>query len=198
MDLNQLPNDFFTENPLDRLSPAYFAYIYMLDDVQNMFENKMLGFVEERIPVQRRETIQREKEAIAALSSGEAVVRYMRRNFDFVNRSPLCRKALTMQDEVIPLMLQRYRTSMQESFIETAVQILAHADQKYIEDFKALYPDIQPHYAKSTACLVFGVRKQEDMLPLLVSEYQRFHQEYSNKTLDQGPLVAIYALCEKM
>jgi hypothetical protein len=166
--------------------------------VQNLFQSKLYNVVEERIPAQRKEKIQQEREEIAALSSGEAVVRYMRRHFDFVNRTPLCQKALTMQEEVMPLMFQRYRTSMQESFIETAVQILAHAEDQYVEQFKALYPEIQPHYAKSIACLVYGARKQEDMLPLLLSEYQRFQTEYPDKSLSQGPLVAIYAMYGKV
>ena len=47
------------------------------------------------------------------------------------------------------------------------------------------------------ACLVFGIQKQEDTLPLLLTEYQRLQKEFPEESLCQGPLLAIYILYNK-
>lgn len=62
---------------------------------------------------------------------------------------------------------------------------------------KTLYPEIRNPYAQSMACLVFGIQKQEDTLPLLLAEYQRLKKEFPEESLCQGPLLAIYILYDK-
>ena len=53
-------------------------------------------------------------------------------------------------------------------------------------------------FRSSMACLIFGMRKQEDMLPLLLKEYQRMKEAPGEEKLCQGPLLAIYILFDEI
>ena len=197
MDTNQLPKNFFKKNPVDQLSAAYIGYFSMSTGFTAQLETEIFNLTKSEMDPQRLENIHQEREAIQNLHSGEDFVRFMRGNYDITNRSALCQRALTMQVEVIPLMLRRFRTSMQDMFIEAAVYILAHAEQDYVDQLKDMYPEIGNPYTQSMACLVFGMQKQEDTLPLLLSEYERLKQEYPDESFCQGPLLAIYILYGK-
>lgn len=197
MDCNQLPKGFFKKNRLNELSSANIAYFSMTSGFDERLEKKIFDLAKESMNTERLDKIKQEQEEISTLETGEEFVRFMRRNYDVANRSLLCKRALTMQQTVIPPMLRRFRTSMQDMFIEAAVYILAHAEQVYVDELKALYPEIRNPYAQSMACMVFGIQKQEDTLPLLLAEYQRLQVEWPEESLCQGPLLAIYILYNK-
>jgi len=197
MDCNQLPKGFFKKNRLNELSSANIAYFSMTSGFDERLEKKIFDLAKESMNTERLDKIKQEQEEISTLETGEEFVRFMRRNYDVANRSLLCKRALTMQQTVIPPMLRRFRTSMHDMFIEAAVYILAHAEQVYVDELKALYPEIRNPYAQSMACLVFGIQKQEDTLPLLLAEYQRLQVEWPEESLCQGPLLAIYILYNK-
>lgn len=178
------------------MSAALFAYVtvtYYDSELQNALFNVAMG----HISAGRLEKIEEEKREIARLDSGEAVVRYMRSSFDMMNFATLANKAVTMEDEVLPLVLERFRTSGQERFIEAAVYVLDKSQRVYIDRLKAMYADIRNPYAQSLACMVFGMKKCEDTLPLLLSEYERMKREYPDKSFCQGPLLAIYLLYDE-
>ena len=197
MDIKFLPKNFFKKNPPERLSAVQLAYFSMTDGMEEHLEAEVFNIVQQNMDTQRLEKIQREKEDIQHLIHGEDFVRFMRGNYDITNRNTLCKRVLSMQDEVVPFLLRRFRTSMQDLFIEATVYILAHAEQTYVDQLKEIYPEIRNPYAQSMACLVFGVHKQEDTLPLLLSEYERLKQEYPDESFCQGPLLSIYILYGK-
>lgn len=172
---------------------AYVAATYYDDELQDAFYNVAKGF----ISAARTEKIKEEKKKIDQLDSGEAVVRYMRRGCDGMNRITLTNKTLAMQDEALPLVLERFRTSWQDKFIDAAVCAFAKCERVYIDQLKAMYSEIRNPYAQSLACLIFGMRKCEDTLPLLLSEYERMKREYTDESFCQGPLLAIYLLYDK-
>ena len=197
MNYQQLPKNFFKKNPLNQLSAANIAYFSMTAGFDDQINSMMFDSIKEEIDPQRLDKIKREREEIPHLETGEDIVRFMRSNYDVSNRYLLCERALAMQQITLPLMLHRFRTSMQDMFIESAVYVLAHAGQSYIDQLKALYPEIRNPYAQSMACLIFGIQKQEDTLPLLLAEYQRLQKEFPEESLCQGPLLAIYILYDK-
>ncbi len=197
MKYQQLPKNFFKKNPLKQLSSANIAYFSMTAGFDDQVDSMMFDLIKEEIDPQRLDKINQERAEIPHLETGEDVVRFMRSNYDISNHRPLCERVLAMQQIAIPPILHRFRTSMQDMFIESAVYVLAHAEQSYVDQLKALYPEIRNPYAQSMACLVFGIQKQEDTLPLLLAEYQRLQKEFPKESLCQGPLLAIYILYDK-
>ncbi len=198
MDFNLLPKSFFKNNPLEQMSAALIAHFTMTAGFDERIQAKIEEISKPNIASQRWEDIEEERARIAQLDDGEAVVSFIRHGYDIVNRELLCKKILTMQEEVFPLMLRRFRTSFQDGFVETAAYALAHGEQIYIDQLKAMYPEIRNPYAQSMACLVFGVQRQEDTLPLLLAEYERLNEEYPEESFCQGPLLAIYILYDKV
>ena len=194
MDKKLLPKNFFKNNPLKEISAAKIAHFTMTAGFEERLNDAIMKEAEKGIPQQRLDRIAEERELIAQLDSGEAIVSFMRKKYDVTNRPALCRKALTMQPEVMPLLLHRLRTSLQDEFVEAAACILSNADAEYIAQLKGIYQEIRKPYAQSMACLVFGVRQEEDTLPLLLAEYARFRREDPEERLSQGPLLAIYLL----
>jgi len=198
MDFKLLPNAFFRRNPLEQLSAATIAHFSMTAGFDERLQKKIEEILKPDIPNQRWKDIEEEKKRIAQLDDGEAVISFIRHGYDVVNRELLCKKMLTMQEKVFPLMLRRFRTSFQDEFVETATYALAHGEQIYVDQLKAMYPEIKNPYAQSMACLVFGIQRQEDTLPLLLSEYERLKKEYPEETWGQGPLLAIYILYDRV
>lgn len=194
MDTKLLPEDFFQDNPLDELSAPLVAHFSMTAGFNEKLQAAMWDILEGELDPERKAKIKAEQEEIPRLETGEAVVKFIRNDYDVVNRDRLCKKALTMQAEVMPPLLRRFKTSLQDSVTETAVYILSYADREYVDQLIEMYSEIRSPYALSMACLALGVQKREDTLPFLLREYERFKREYPAKRYCQGPLLAIYIL----
>ena len=197
MDKKLLPKNFFQDNPLDELSAPLIAYFSMRVGFNERLQDVMRETLENGLDLDRKTVIAEEKEKISQLETGEETVKFIRSGYDIVNRELLCNRVLAMQAEVLPLLLHSFRTSAQDSVIETAVHILSHAEREYVDQLITMYPDIRNPYAQSTACVALGVQKREEVLPLLLREYERFKREYPEKSYCQGPLLAIYILYGK-
>lgn len=193
-----LPKNFFRNNPFQKFFAAQIAHFKMTIGFETEIDKMMEEGVSQGIVAERRTSIAEEKDKIEGFSTAEEVVAFMRTKFDSVNQNLLCRKALTMQETVIPLMLQRYRTTLQDMFVDTSVQILAHAEKCHVERLMEIYDQIRNPYAKSMACLVIGMRKTEDAVPLLLKEYERMKREYTEESFCQGPLLGLYAMYDKI
>ena len=193
-DIKLLPKNFFKKNPLNPTS-AYNIALYILDpDFEEDMFNRLLDKEDETGDSSSLDQIDKEEEEIRALSDAEAVIKRMRQSIAMLNRSVLADQALSMWEETMPLILRRFRTSSQTEFIETAFHVLAEADDSVIEPLKELYPDIRDPYARSMACVVFGMHDCEEMIPMLLREYERFREDYPDEEYEQGPLMALYQL----
>ena len=193
-----LPKNFFKNEPLEEMSTAILAHFSMTALFADRMEAAVEEILDDKLPAERKVQIAAEKEAIAKLAGGEEAVRFIRKGFDIINRPTLCKKLLTMQEEVMPPLLRRFRTSFQDEVVETTAYCLAYGELEYVEQLKAMYGEIRNPYAQSMACLIFGMRKQEDMLPLLLREYQRMKKAHTEESLCQGPLLAIYLLFDEI
>lgn len=193
-DIKLLPKNFFKKNPLNPTSVYNIACFTLEPDFEdNMF--KSLAETEEKTGnTSLLDQIDEEEGQIEALSDAEAIVKCMRQKIHPLNRSVLMDKALSMWEETLPLILRRFRTSSQTEFIETAFHVLAEADDSVIEPLKELYPDIRNPYARSMACVVFGLHDREEMIPMLLKEYEQFQKDYPEEEYEQGPLLALYQL----
>lgn len=197
MDKKLLPKNFFRDNPLDKMSAPLVAHFSMTAGFNEKLQAAMWDILEGELDPERKAKIKAEQEEIPRLETGEAVVKFIRNDYDVVNRDRLCKKALTMQAEVVPPLLRRFKTSLQDSVTETTVYILSYADWEYVDQLIAMYPEIRSPYAQSMACVALGVQEREDTLPLLLREYERFKREYPEESYCQGPLLAIYILYGK-
>lgn len=197
MDKKLLPRNFFRDNPLDKMSAPLIAHFSMTAGFDEKLQNAIWDILEGEIEPERKARIEEEKAEIARLETGDAIVKFIRNDYDIANRETLCKKILTMQAEVLPPLLRRFQTSFQDSVTETTVYILGHAEREYVDQLIEMYPEIRNPYAQSMACVALGVQEREDTLPLLLLEYERLKRQYPEESYCQGPLLAIYILYGK-
>ena len=186
-----LPKNFFKDNPMDELSAARLAYTMIIAMWNDEFQNGMWDVLRQTIEPERIAIIETEKVRISNLEDGDETVTFIRKGYDIINREFLCKKILTMQDEVMPPLLRRFRTSRQDILIETVIYTLAYAAPVWIDRVIEMYPEIRSPYAQSMVCLVFGVQKREETMELLLREYERLKKEYPEESYNQGPLLAL-------
>ena len=197
MDKKLLPKNFFKDNPLDKMSAPLIAHFSMTAGFNEKLQNAIWDILEGEIEPERKARIEEEKAEIARLETGDAIVKFIRNDYDIANRETLCKKILTMQAEVLPPLLRRFQTSFQDSVTETTVYILGHAEREYVDQLIEMYPEIRNPYAQSMSCVALGVQEREDTLPLLLREYERLKRQYPEESYCQGPLLAIYILYGK-
>ena len=125
-------------------------------------------------------------------------MRYMRKGYDVLVDSLLCKKVLSLIDDAGPHIVKRYKTTGQDSFIELAFRILVHADKRYAEELLGMYHDIRNPYAQAMACLLFGEHNMKSSASFLLKEYKRFQTDYPSESFDQFPLLALYILFGKV
>ena len=140
--------------------------------------------------------IDKQKAEISNLEDAEAIVSTMRKPLDILADRALCRKALEMANEVCPLIIRRFKTTALDHFVELSFRILAKADPAFTAERYSCYDSIRNPYAQSFACLLFEEHKMEEAIPLLMKEYERLGREYPNESYNQGPLLALYLICD--
>ena len=192
----KLPKNFFDENPIKEVSAAYLTYFQIQTYDFPGFNDEIEQLVVSKMDKDRCEKYVDEKQHILEIDNADDAIMYMRKIKELQNRAILTEKVLSMQDEVMPLILKRLLTSGHDVFIESAVCALAYADMKYVEMLYDMFKDIRSPYARSEESIVFGVQKRRDYTPLLLEQYKKIRLECPEKDYEQGPLLALYLIHE--
>ena len=193
-----LPNEaFFEKHALKQISPQLFMYFKAVIASQGDVADKVNCMATGQLGAERQKEALSELEMIRALETPEDIVRAMKRIGESQNRNILCKKASDMAETIMPLLLEKYVKTANDSFVECAVQVLINSDAKYTEQLLAVYKDIKYPYAQSMAALLIGIKNIESAAELLMSEVERFETEYPNETYEQGALIGLYGLCHR-
>lgn len=190
----KLPKNFFDENPVQELSTAQLTYFHIVTSSIPGLNDEVEKMVVPTMEPDRLEKYEKEREQILQINQAEEAIQCMRKIKEPQNRGILLEKVLSMQDDVMPLILKRLVNSAHDVFIETAAIALAYADMRYVEQLYDIFNDIRSPYARSEASLVFGVKKRKDFAPLLLEQYRKIKQECQEKDYEQGPLLALYLI----
>lgn len=193
----QLPKKFFHENPVKEFSAAQFTYFQITIMDLPELNKRMDEIVISTMENERRVKYEEEKKKILEISNADDVINCMRKMKDLQNRKALLDKALTMQADVIPLVLKRLKTSGHDVFIENAALLLAHADMEYVEQLCDMFREIHNPYARSEASLVFGIKKEKKYTALLLDQFEMIKKEAPGKDYEQGPLLALHLIYDE-
>lgn len=194
----QLPKYFFEDNPLMELSAALLTHFRIITLMMQEFNEQIDEIVVPEMDKPRYEQYIAEKEEIRNLDKAEDILSYMRKIKDPSNICLLLQKALAYQDDLIPLVLERLRKSGHDVFIENAAILIANADEKYTEQLYEIFPDIRNAYARSELCIVFGVKKKKEYTQLLMEQFKKIKEERLDADYEQGPLLALYLIYDKI
>ena len=191
---NRLSNQFFRKNPLKEISSATIAHYAIEMRLNEKLDQTISDIVSPDIDPKRKEKVLQERRHLEQLSNPAELTEFVRKGYDILNQHLLCTKILSQEEQVIPLLLKRYRTCALDLFIETTATILVHGKREYVQLLREMYDEIRSPYAQAKACLVFGMCEMENEIPFLLKEYQRFQREYPNESFDQHPLLSLYLL----
>jgi len=187
---------FFNEHGLDRsgappaASQAHFHIKLMLENVQIQDIMDPSAFA---LP-EREETVQTEKAEIESATSGEQIIRFMRRGADIANQQALVRRALDFEDEVVPEIIKMLKTSMNELFIELSVRVLAVCDKDISEELIGVYDEVRSPFAKSLMLVALGYKGSEKRIPWLVKKYNELKRDYPDEGHCYGAYFALYEM----
>ncbi len=190
----KLPKHFLEDNPIKEISTARITQLQMVTVNLPGFNDEIAELVVPKMEISRREAYELEKEQILKCQTVEEVIKYMRKIKELQNRNLITDKAIDMQEEIMPLILNRLLTSGHDVFIENAAIILANADMKYVEQLFDIFNEIRSTYARSETSVVFGVKKRADYTSLLLEQYMKIKQERPDKDYEQGPLLALHLI----
>jgi len=123
----------------------------------------------------------------------------MRQPISGLNRAKLQKKLLQYENELLPLIQSRAMTNRQDFFIENTTQFFLHSQNNYSDWILQNYNVFKSEYLKSLLCLVLGVRADDvSLIPMLMSEVERFEHDYPSQTFEHAPLIAIRELAVRL
>ena len=195
----KLLNQFFKDNSEKSDIPSAAAMTHfsiLLEDnteLKGVFNEKIEELIFSEKP-NRKEKVMETQKIIESITSWEEIVKLMRRGVDTMCQSILINKALEYEDELIPDVLKRFKTSLNVSFIENAVRVLARCNKDIADEIHDYYDDMRSPYAQSLALLVLGFKADDTYIPWLIDKHDKLKRSYPNENYHEGAYYALYEI----
>ena len=195
----KLLDKFFKENRVanEKLPSAaalcHFKIKLLLNQEINEQTSKLINefvFMDQK---EREETVMLEKGEIKSVDA-EQVIRLMRRGVDSINQDDLVFRALEFEDIVVPEVIKRLKTSLNDFFIETAVRLLSICSMDIAEELINYFDDVRSPYTQSSVLLTLGFKADEVHIPWLIDKYHHMKRLYPNETYSDGAYYALYEM----
>lgn len=193
MNRKLLTKSFFQENPHMENSLQRFVYSTLsnpeLEEAAAKIFVENIGVGDDRL-----ERIAREKETILAEDDPMVIFQLLRKGLDVINRPVLIEKALAVEAQILPMVVEKLVRSNHDTFIENAVRLLGRSKQDYSSLLLERYTEFRSPYVQSLVCIILGIRGPEDTIPWMLNRFNEMKNRYPDETYDQGPLLALYEL----
>jgi len=195
----KLLDKFFKENSVanEKLPSAaalcHFKIKLLLNQDINEKTSKLINEFVFRDQKKREETAILEKGEIKS-ADAELVIRLMRRGVDTINQDDLIFRALEFEDIVVPEVIKRLKTNLNDFFIETAVMLLSICSMDIAEELINYFDDIRSPYTRSAVLITLGFKADEIHIPWLIDKYHHMKRLYPNETYSDGAYFALYEM----
>ena len=128
----ELLEQFFGENSVQGDSPSAPALAHFTIKMHGNPKgsgalDRMLNENVYQFAPGRKEEALADKAAIEVAASCDKIIRLMRRHSDPINHVFFAEKAMAFEDELVPELVRRLKTSLNDGFIEAATRILARS-----------------------------------------------------------------------
>jgi len=193
MHQNLLTRKFFRNNPVEEISTQRFVYsILTHNGIEEIANDYVLEYA--NLGAERIERIRNEKEQIQSEQNPDALLNFLRKDFELNNRVALVKRVLEFEEELMPKVVEKLIRSDNDNFIDNAMRLLARSEKNYSPLLYNKFNEIRRPYVQSMACLILGIRGGEEIIPWMMSQYQEMKRLYPDETYNQGPLLALYEL----
>lgn len=161
--------------------------IIMRDEIDEIIGEQMKSLDPAKVVVD----FEAEKKKVEEASTAQELADLLRKIRDMRAKARLVKRILEVQEEAMPYVMSRFYTSAQDFFIESASLVLAHCEEKYIDEMFENYDKIACFYAQAHFCTVLGFRGRKDKKSFLIKEYERLRKVEDKMDYSQGPLVGL-------
>lgn len=135
---------------------------------------------------------------INAAKTEDDLFKLMRKPMSGRNRKMLNDKILEYEEMMLPYIKEKAIRSGQDYFIENACRFFIRCSADCCEWIMEEYRNVRNEYMKSLLCLVLGIRGNENVIPFLVDEVVRFEYQYPPESFEQGPLIGLAELLNRL
>lgn len=182
-----IPKDFFKKNKIDEnASPQVILFLY---------NNDLILSPETNIPDWK---IQPGEEALEAeiqkCTDAKQLVKYMRRPMSEPCHAVLIKRALLLEQEVLPLAEDLALRSVQDEFLDSFVEFVLYTRKNPSPWIMEHYSEIRSDFLRSQLCVVLGLRGTPKYIPFLLEEVDHLKGKDPSDPLEQGPIVALSIL----
>jgi hypothetical protein len=195
---SKILDDFFKKNTVNSELPSAQALMHFHiqlesnQDVNDKIQNAMDSIIYDAQPTREQDALA-ERNEIESSVGCEQIIRFMRRHVDPINSHILIRKAVDIENEIVPETIRRLKTSLNGGFIELAVRILASSSINTAVELVGCFDEIRNPYAQSEILVLLGYKADESLIPWLIEKYNDFKRRYPKESYCDG---AYYALFE--
>lgn len=182
-----IPKNFFKKHKIDgNASPQVLLFLYSNDLILSPEANLPEWTIspgEEKLA-----------EDIKKCNDPEQIVKYMRKTMSQPCHSILTRRALALEDQVLPLAENLALRSIQDEFLDSFVELVLYTRKNPCPWIMEHYSGIRSDFLKSQLCVVLGIRGTPKYIGFLLHEVENLQGKDPEDPLEQGPIVALSIL----
>jgi hypothetical protein len=190
---------FFKENAVHGELPSAqaIAHFHMMlgrhPEANEKIQEALGGAVQKAQPAREQETLA-EKQDIESAMTSEQIIKLLRRHIDPINQHILIKKAIEFEADTVPEIIRRLKTSLNDSFIEMAVRILANSNTNATKELVDCFDEIKNPYAQSEVMVLLGYKADTTLIPWLIEKHGEFKRRYPNESYCDGAYYALYEI----
>ena len=185
---------FFKDNPMEDIPLAQVVDLRIRMFKMEEAQAKIHEVADRLKPQEQLDAEAQQIAAVQAVQTPDELINLMRKIKGTICHEEFTRKALSMEEEALPKIVERFCRNMTDCFLEASEMIFFYADRKYLDELLANYKEIRSPYAQSIVCLLIGMAEYKDVDEFLMNEYQRFKKDYPDEIYSQFPLYALQLL----
>lgn len=182
-----IPKDFFKKNKIDEnASPQVILFLY---------NNDLILSPEANIPDWKIQPGEKNlEEEIQKCTDAKQLVKFMRKPMSEPCHAVLIKRALLLEQEVLPLAEDLALRSVQDEFLDSFVEFVLYTRKNPSPWILEHYSEIRSDFLKSQLCVVLGLRGTPKYIPFLLQEVEHLKGIDPSDPLEQGPIVALSIL----
>lgn len=182
-----IPKDFFKKNKIDEnASPQVILFLY---------NNDLILSPEANIPDWKIQPGEKNlEEKIQKCTDAKQLVKFMRKPMSEPCHAVLIKRALLLEQEVLPLAEDLALRSVQDEFLDSFVEFVLYTRKNPSPWILEHYSEIRSDFLKSQLCVVLGLRGTPKYIPFLLQEVEHLKGIDPSDPLEQGPIVALSIL----
>lgn len=185
-----LSKKFFDNNFINEFNAQRLVYSEILNpEVVKLAANISNGIINRA---------SEETKAIQEENNIEVLLKLLRGKCDPLNYELLEEKVLEKEEEMLPKIIDMVVKSRNDVFIEHVAKILPKCKKNYSENLLNILNNIRNPYALSLICISLGFIGDEEVIPIILNKYLELKKLYVDETYNQGPLLALYELKERL